>query len=94
MKSILEELYYGNLDPNTLALRSPAHQKTMQAVADGEESLCAALTGREKSLFLDFANAQAALSGIVAVESFSGGFALGCLLMADVFGRRESLLSE
>ena len=79
--SILEDLYFGNIDPNT-----GGHcQKAAETASATEDRLMALLTCKERDLFIDYANANAEINGATAVEKFTLGFRLGALFLVDVF---------
>jgi len=95
MQSVLEELFFGNIDPNTGTFApNSEYSKAMQAVCNNEEKLTGLLDGKEKSLFLDFANAYSTINGATAVEKFVYGFTLGALLMMEVMEKKEAIISE
>ena len=61
MKSFIEELYYGNIDPQNSGFEEDeAVQRTMQTIRENEDFLADTLTGEEKERFLDFADAWSA----------------------------------
>ena len=58
MKSIIEELYYGNIDPQNSEFEgNESIQRELQASSENEDWLTENLTGEEKKRFLDFADA-------------------------------------
>ena len=58
MKSFIEELYYGNIDPQNSGFEDDEGvQRTMQTIRENEDFLADTLTGEEKKRFLDFADA-------------------------------------
>ena len=68
MANFLEELYYGNVDPQ----------------ARGYRSLTAGLTEQQKETFEKFKDCQSELSGITEREAFSSGFILATRIMVEV----------
>jgi hypothetical protein len=82
--NILEEFYFGNIDPNTQSFDSNSrYGQAMQIIADREEKLLVALKGEEKQLFLDFCNAWSEINGSTAVSKFIIGFKLGAQFTAE-----------
>ena len=64
MRNFLEELYFGNLDPQARGYRKNSHiLKVSENINDLEEKLTQRLNGEEKKLFLDFCNAYGELMG-------------------------------
>ena len=58
MKSIIEELYYGNIDPQNSGFEdNESVQRTLRTISENEDWLTEHLTGEEKKRFLDFADA-------------------------------------
>ena len=81
IKSIVEEIYFGNISPNEESFgRSPDLGEAIKTAAHNEDILLEILDKREKSMLVDLVNAQAEINGITAVENFSYGFKLGVML--------------
>ncbi|MBO4831276.1 MAG: hypothetical protein J5569_02245 [Oscillospiraceae bacterium] len=97
MKSFIEELYYGNIDPQNSGFEeNESVQCTMQTIREDEEFLADTLTGEEKKRFLDFADAWSSFNGDSTLDGFVTGFRLGARFMMDTFlsddAQRESFL--
>jgi len=93
MKSVLEELYPGNIDPDTAYFeRDSAFGRAMGRIAENEDQLLKKLHEPEKGMFTAFSDAQAEINSLTAMEKFSVGFKLGALLMAEVFTGKEALV--
>lgn len=86
MKNFIEELFYGNIDPQARGYRK-GHRivKVSDSINDIEEKLTKHLQGEDKDLFLDFCNAYAELWGEAELDSFIVGFRLGAKMLFDVF---------
>lgn len=86
MANFIEELYYGNIDPQARGYRKD-HRivKVSDNINDIEEKLTERLHGEDKDLFLDFCNAYAELTGEAELDSFTVGFRLGAKMLFDVF---------
>ena len=86
MKSFIEELYYGNIDPQNSGFEDDEGvQRTMQTIRENEEFLADTLTGEEKKRFLDFADAWSAYNGDATLDGFITGFRLGARFVLDTF---------
>ena len=86
MANFLEELYYGNVDPQARGYRKGSHTlKVSQNINALEEKLTEHLSGGDKSLFLDFCNAYGELMGESGLDSFIVGFRLGAKMIFDTF---------
>ncbi len=84
--NIIEDLYYGNIDPQDRSYRpkSPV-KKASDSLNDLEEKLTEQLTGENKALFLRFCDAYAEFMGESELETFTTGFHLGARFMLDAF---------
>ena len=84
--NIIEELYYGNLDPQDRGYRpkSPM-KKASDSLNNLEEKFTAQLAGENKELFLRFCNAYAEFMGESELDTFITGFRLGARFMLDTF---------
>ena len=78
MARILEELYYGNINPNAKSFQpGSSFHKAVQIVSDNEEKLLLLLTGKEKDLLIDLVNAQSEILGMTSLETFRLGARFG-----------------
>ena len=80
--NIIEELYYGNVDPQDHGYhpKSPV-KKASDSLNDLEEQLA----DENKTLFLRFCNAYAEFMGESELDTFITGFRLGARFMMDTF---------
>ena len=86
MKSFIEELYYGNIDPQNSGFENDAGiQRTLRTISASKDWLTEHLTGEEKKRFLDFADAWSAYNGDAALDGFITGFRLGARFVMDTF---------
>ena len=86
MASFLEELYFGNLDPQARGYRKDSHIiKVSDSINELEKKLTERLQDEEKGLFLDFCNAYGDLMGDAGLDSFIVGFRLGAKMIFDTF---------
>ena len=86
MTNFLEELYYGNLDPQARGYRKDSNiLKVSENINELEEKITQRLNGEEKKLFLDFCNANSELMGDTGLDSFIVGFRLGAKMIFDTF---------
>ncbi len=78
MKNFIEELYYGNIDPQNSGFEDNAGvQRELRTISENEDWLTEHLTGEEKKRFLDFADAWSAYNGDATLDGFITGFRLG-----------------
>jgi hypothetical protein len=90
--TILQELFYGNINPNDGGFNSNSeYGKAMRMIADNEEKLLALLKDTEKNLFVGFRDAQFMLNGITVEEKFIQGFKIGMLVMIEVMESQKGV---
>ena len=86
MKSFIEELYYGNIDPQNSGFEEDESvQRTMQTIRENEDFLADTLTGEEKTRFLVYADALSSFNGDSTLDGFVTGFRLGARFVLDTF---------
>jgi hypothetical protein len=86
MANIIEEFYYGNIEPQELNSELTHELKIkLSKLADKEEKLTALLNGEEKELFLNYAKSCTEFTSISNVDSFITGFRLGARFIYDAF---------
>ena len=86
MSSVLEDFYYGNIEPQELSTEiTPKLKKKLSALVKKEEDLTAMLPEKEKELFANYVNAYNEFSSISNSDSFISGFRLGARFAYDTF---------
>ena len=89
--NILEDLYYGNINPNEKQFnRKSEYAKFAKIITDNEEKLTAFLNALpnandEQHLFSQMINAQMEISDFSEFERFMEGFRLGASIMLETF---------
>jgi hypothetical protein len=85
MKSILEELFYGNVCPNTDCRRTDKETKELMGyIADHHDSLQATLTDKQKEQLEKFVDCYSELTDINEREIFVYAFKLGARIAIEV----------
>ena len=80
----IEELYYGNINPNENRNRRPLpYEKAVRTFSDIENKLTKELNGENLKLFNELVNASDEISATSSVENFKIGFRLGVMMMCD-----------
>ena len=94
MQSILRELYYGNIRPESkfYAKDSPFVQAARVKV-DCLEKM-AAIGETEKELLDKYAAAQSEIEGIVNYDTFTYALRFGILLMVEIFTNGGGVYAE
>ena len=91
MKSFIEELYYGNIDPQNSGFEdNESVQRELRTISENEDWLAERLNGEEKKRFLDFADAWSAYNGDATLDGFITGFRLGARFVVDTFLHDET----
>ena len=86
MTNFIEELYYGNTDPQNSGFEDDESvQHELRTITECEDWLTAHLTDEEKKRFLDFADAWSAYNGDATLDGFIIGFRLGARFVFDTF---------
>lgn len=84
MASFIEELYYGNINPNAKQFNlSSQYAKAMKIFCKNENRLMKKLSGRNLDLFNALVNASDEITAISDVEHFKLGFRLGVQMICD-----------
>ena len=85
MKSILEELFYGNICPNTDCRSHDKETKQLMGyIADHHDNLLSTLNDQQKELLEKFDDCYNELTDINELEIFSYAFKLGMRIAIEV----------
>lgn len=86
MSNIIEELFYGNLEPQELTTElTPRLKKKLSELAKKEEELTSKLSQEEKELFSNYVSAYNEFSSISISDGFVSGFRFGARFTYDTF---------
>ena len=86
MSNIIEELFYGNLEPQELTTEiTPRLKKKLNELVKKEEELTSRLSEGERELFSKYTCAYNEFSSISVCDSFISGFRLGAKFTYDTF---------
>ena len=85
MRSILEELWYGNVCPNTGCREATKEAKELMGyIADHHDNLQATLTDKQKEILEKFDDCYSELTDINEREIFVYAFRLGARIAIEV----------
>ena len=85
MSNIIEDFYYGNIEPQEVNSElTPKLKKKLSNLAEKEE-LTTRLTGEDKELFQNYVSAYIEFSTTSNADSFISGFRLGARFTYDTF---------
>ena len=86
MSNIIEELFYGNLEPQELTTElTPRLKKKFSELVKKEDELTSKLPEEEKELFSYYVSAYNEFSSISNSDSFISGFRFGARFAYDTF---------
>ena len=87
MRSIIEELFYGNICPNT-DCRTQDNETTqlMGYIANHHDALLSTLNDQQKEILEKFDDCYSELTDINEREIFAYAFRLGAQLMLEMLG--------
>ena len=86
MSNFIEELYYGNIEPQEANSEiTPKLKKKLSKLTEKEERLAAKLNNEEKEMFLSYVSAYVEFSTTSNADSFISGFKLGARFTYDTF---------
>ena len=85
--SILDELYYGNIDPHTRQVQPDTQLGKMRALlVHNENKMRAMLNEEQKDWFERCKELDGEISELQEREMFANGFCLAVKIMAEVMG--------
>ena len=86
MSNIIEELFYGNLEPQELTTElTPRLKKKLSELVKKEDELTSKLPEEEKELFSNYVSSYNEFSSISNSDSFISGFRFGARFAYDTF---------
>ena len=86
MSNIIEELFYGNLEPQELSTEiTPKLKRKLNELVKKEEELTSKLSEEEKELLSNYVSAYNEFSSISISDSFISGFRFGARFAYDTF---------
>ena len=86
MSNIIEELFYGNLEPQELTTElTPRLKKKLSELVKKEDELTSKLPKEEKELFFNYVSAYNEFSSLSISDGFISGFRFGARFTYDTF---------
>jgi hypothetical protein len=90
MKSIIRELYNGNLSPADKTLSSnPKLKKKMDAAGEIEDKLASLLDGENKKLFEELCEIQTDITIMNGEERYIDGFKMGMRIAVESLSDKD-----
>ena len=81
---ILEEFWYGNIEPSEYDTSGTEYKKSLQRVVQSEDKLLATLTDDQKKLFTKYADCVREFQSITDCLLFQSSYKLGARMMLEV----------
>lgn len=92
MRSVLEELFYGNICPNTDCRSTNKETKQLTGyIADHHDNLLSTLNDQQKEILKKFDDCYNELIDINEREIFAYAFKLGARIMLEVMSSTDSM---
>lgn len=86
MSKYIEDLYYGNLEPQEARTSlTPKLKHKLKNIADKETLLMSLLSEDTRKMFIDYCDARNEFSSLSCADSFISGFTHGVRLTCEVF---------
>ena len=86
MKKFLENLYYGDVDPQARIIKHGSEpEKLLSSISQAEEELTKGLTEEQKKVFNSFSSSLHDFATISALDAFITGFRMGAGFAMDTF---------
>ena len=90
MRNTLEDLYYGNINPNEQQMVSGSElKKAVDRVARYESQLTELLDENGQTILTKLIRSQHEIDSITALENFILGFRLGVRIMAECMDEND-----
>jgi len=95
MRKILEELWQGNVAPQTRQFNRGTHyEEALKMMCKNEEKLNNMLEGKEKEIFEKFCGCRDEVDKYTEEDIFVTGFRLGARIIVESFYENDGLFSE
>lgn len=93
MRKILEDLYFGNIEPHDTRIAPNSElRRLVSRVADCESQLMEQLNEAEQQTLCAMTTAQHEINSVTAMENFMLGLRLGTRLMAECMDENDGAL--
>lgn len=84
MRKTLENLYYGNINPNDKTIvRGSSYDKGLRHMSELEDKIESLLATPVRDLFMEYSNISSDVAQIAAMEHFIEGFRLGANILLE-----------
>ena len=90
MANIIEDFYYGNIEPQEVNSELTFKlKKKLSKLTEKEDQLTTRLTGEDKELFQNYISSYIEFSTTSNADSFISGFRLGARFTYDMFIKNQ-----
>ena len=91
MSSFIEEVFYGNIDPQEKSIRKNKRvRRELKLLSENEDYFLKELAGEPQKRFLEYVDAWGIVNGESTLDSFITGFRLGARFAYDTFVSEEA----
>ena len=91
MTNFIEELYYGNIEPQNRSMKeNKSYIREMKVLTENEDILLETLSEENRKLFLAYVDAWGIVNGESVLDSFITGFRVGAKFTYDTFASSEA----
>ena len=93
--NFIEELYFGNINPNENRIdKNSQYKKALERFCKYENELNNLLSGKELQIFNKLINVSDEITSYASVENFKIGFVLGVHMMIDCYSITNKNLKD
>ena len=95
MRKILEEFWYGNINPQDKQFHSGTeYDETLKMMCKNEEKLDSMLEGKEKETFEKFKDCKDEVDKYNSADAFVTGFRLGARMIIEAFCEDDGFFTD
>lgn len=92
MKSIIDELYYGNITPNERSFQKGSeYDRALRSVVKCQDELIPLLSDKGKELIEEYSRAQGNVTSISCCDMWKKGFILGLRIGIEVMTEQDEV---
>lgn len=94
MRKILEELWYGNIAPQTRSfIRGTRYEDALKMMCKNEENLKSMLESKEREVFEKFCDCRDEVDQYTEKDIFVTGFRLGARIIIESFWENDGFFT-
>lgn len=94
MKSIIEELYFSNLDISNSKSSNSDFEETLNQISGIENQLLEVLADDTRKLFIQYVGLHQLLTGSMGLDKFKAGFSIGTSIIIEALSGTNTFLLD